>query len=117
QGFMVGPEIPGEGPTEGLSGAPVTTHKLGGLVKPQAARFRVFEYRPDANGRLAPVGEVTPQAATRGTPYVKSITWTVHLANRKASFYEEDGPHGETLPAGALRNPAVADRASLESDF
>ena len=117
QGFVIGPEIPGMGPTDGLTGADVANHKVGGLVKPQAARFRVWEYQADAHGRLTPKAEVTVQTATAGKPFIKSIRWTAHLANRKASFYEEDGPHGETLPAGALRNPTVTDRASLESDF
>ncbi|MFO0754956.1 MAG: LodA/GoxA family CTQ-dependent oxidase [Byssovorax sp.] len=116
-GFVVGPEIPGHGPTDGLGGAPVTAHKVGGLVKPQAARFRVWEYAVGADGRLTPVGEVVPEAPTPGQPFVKAITWTVHLANKKASFYEEAGPTGETLPAGALRNPTIQNRASLESDF
>ena len=116
-GFVVGPEIPSAGPTDGLTGNPVANHKVNGQVKPQAARFRIWEYALDSSGRLAPKGEVTVQAPTAGKPFVKAITWTVHLANRKSSFFAEDGPHGETLPAGELRNPAVTDRASLESDF
>jgi hypothetical protein len=116
-GYIIGPEIPGQRASDPATGDPVDHYKANGKVKPQAARFRIFEYRADANGKLAPVGEVLPQTPTKGTPYIKAITWKVHVANRKASFYEEDGPHGETLPAGALRNPTITDRASLESDF
>ncbi|MBL8473772.1 MAG: LodA/GoxA family CTQ-dependent oxidase [Rhodocyclaceae bacterium] len=115
--FIVGPELPGQKATEGLTEREVGSYKLDGAIKPQAVRFRVFEYLRNAEGRLEPAGEVLPQVPTPGSPYVKAITWTVHLANRKAAFYEEDGPRGETLPAGELRNPALADRASLQSDF
>ena len=115
--FIIGPEIPDHGPTDGLSGMPVKEYKSDGLIKPQAARFRVFQYEYDQNGRLTPTKEIVPQNPTKGKPYVKSIKWTVHLANCKASFYEEDGPHGELAPARPLRNPTVTDRASLESDF
>ena len=43
----------------------------------------------------------------------REIRWTAHLANRKASFYEEDGPHGESLPAGELRQAAMADEDAV----
>ena len=76
-------------------------------MKPQAARFRIFEYRW-VNGLLTPIGEVNLD-----TPGVAAITWTVHVANKKASFYEENGPQGESQPAGPLRNAPVANRASL----
>lgn len=117
-GFVLGPEVPGGGPTDGLSGAAVAQHKLGGSIKPQGARFRVFEYAKDALGRLTPVREVVPGTSGSGLT-VKEIVWTVHLANRKASFYEEDGPTGESRPAGALRNPNIVGTArdALESDF
>jgi hypothetical protein len=118
-GYIIGPEIPGQGPIDGLTGETVVQYKDSGLIKRQAARFRIWEYEYDSNGRLNPIGEVLPQTPTPGKPkpYVKSITWTVHLANRKASFYEEDGPHGEVAPARGLRNPAESNRATLESDF
>jgi hypothetical protein len=116
EGYIVGPEIPGQNATEGLSGAEVQQYKKDGRIKPQAARFRVYEYGL-VDGVLTPLREVLPQAPTPGTPYVKAVTWTAHLANRKASFYVEDGPHGETLPAGELRNPTISNRDALESDF
>src|SRR5207253_2867072 len=97
-----------------LGQAPGTTappYKVNGLVKPQAARFRVFEYAR-VNGRLTPVREVTLD-----TPGVVSIQWTAHLANKKASFYRFAGPAGEGAPPAALRNASVTDRRSLEIDF
>ncbi len=71
QSFFVGPEIPGRHPaeTENLRD-PV------GAFKRQAARFRLFGR--DASGRV--ICEITPQNAT--------IRWTVHLANKKAGWYE-----------------------------
>jgi hypothetical protein len=116
-GFIIGPEIPGRKPSDGLTGAAVATYKLNGQIKPQAARFRIYQYEYDGSGRLVPTREVLAETPVRGRPFIKAITWTAHLANRKASFYEEDGPHGEIAPARPLRNPAVTDRAALESDF
>lgn len=117
--FFIGPEVPGY--DADLGSPPV--HKSGGRVRPQAARFRVWEYRYDGNGRLAPVGEVT--LSTRN---VVALRWSVHLANKKASFNDFRGPAGESSPyvspyanttPGPLRNPAVvANRAALlEIDF
>jgi hypothetical protein len=112
--FFIGPEYPGLPPQyDGTNGTRVPPYKTdqATLVKPQAARFRIFEYRW-VSGLLTPFGEVNLD-----TPGVAAITWTVHVANKKASFYEENGPKGESQPAGPLRNAPVADRASLNSDF
>jgi hypothetical protein len=119
--FFIGPEVPGYGPT--LLGTPLR-YKSSGMVKPQAARFRVWEYRPDANGRLAPYGEVS----LGPTANVVAIRWTVHLANKKASFHRFEGPAGESSPyvspfastdPAPLRNAGVvANRSALlEIDF
>jgi hypothetical protein len=65
--FFIGPERPGEEP-----------HPAGGFkdaqcrVKRQAARFRIFAHHDDGT-----VDEITHAEA--------DITWTVHLANRKAA--------------------------------
>jgi len=112
--FFIGPEAPGFGPL-GQAGDPGTTvpsYKVGGQIKPQAARFRIYEYAPDANGRAAPVRELNLDAAD-----VASIQWTVHLANKKAAFYGFEGGQGEDRAPAPLRNAAVADRRSLEIDF
>ena len=92
--WFIGPEAPGVTP---LPTGPFRDPH--GLIKRQAARFRIFEYRVAADGRLAGVREITAADA--------SITWTVRLVNRKAA--------GEIFPpgAGTLRNPRVLDRASL----
>src|SRR3954466_14144451 len=57
----VGPEVPGQGPVE-LSGAAVTQFKVAGQGRPQAARFRVYEYADFGHG-LVPFQEVTLQTA------------------------------------------------------
>src|SRR5260221_1429910 len=50
-----------------------------GRIKRQAARFRIYGF--SAQGRV--VGEITSNDAT--------ITWTVHLANKKAAWFNFDG--------------------------
>jgi hypothetical protein len=116
--FFIGPEVPGFGPAS--LGTP-PAYKANGMVKPQAARFRVWEYRRDSFGQLYPVGEVTV-----GTANVAGIKWTVHLANKKASFHKFFGPAGENSPYVSpsadtsptpLRNAGVVNRQSLEIDF
>ena len=93
--FFIGPEMPG------ASNPPKGGYKdAEGLVKRQAARFRVFGY--GAKGKL--VKEIT---ASDG-----AITWTVHLANKKASWKRFVGLN----PNGPLRNPSVADRTKLIID-
>ena len=94
-GFFIGPEHVGEtsAPEGGFKDAQ-------GRMKRQAARFRVFGY--DKDGRL--VQEITKKDAT--------ITWTVHLANKKAAWKSFDGLDRST----PLRNAAVKDRARLVID-
>ncbi|WP_338693279.1 LodA/GoxA family CTQ-dependent oxidase [Bradyrhizobium sp. 26S5] len=79
-----------------------------GALKRQAARFRV--YGLDADGK--PLAELTTGNAT--------IDWTVHLANKKASWYEfqlaQDIPEALSAPVQMLRNITVGDRASLSID-
>lgn len=110
--FFIGPEVPGQAPLGEAPGTVVPPYKTpSGEVKPQAARFRIFEYQW-IEGRLTPVGEVD-----LASPGVVSIVWTVHLANTKASFHVFDGGRGETRKPGPLRNAKVVDRRSLEIDF
>ncbi|MEM7257878.1 MAG: LodA/GoxA family CTQ-dependent oxidase, partial [Pseudomonadota bacterium] len=76
-------------------------------VKRQAARFRIFAYREvgqaDSEEEIKIGGsyqfEITSNinapAVVQGT--VTDINWTVHLANKKSSWYEfreTDGMHG-----------------------
>lgn len=70
-GFFVGPEAPGQLPDSG-GGFKDST----GRIKRQAARFRV--YGIDDAGNV--VREVTAD--------VGQVTWRVHLANRKAAWYQ-----------------------------
>jgi len=95
--WFIGPEAPGVAP---LPTGPFRDPQ--GLVKRQAARFRVYEYRFAADGRLAGVREITDADA--------SVTWTVRSVNRKAE--------GELFPPGSgkRRNNKVQDRASLIID-
>jgi hypothetical protein len=94
-GFFIGPELPGKSkrPTGGYKDSQ-------GRIKRQAARFRLFGY--DANGK--PVREISAKDA--------AITWTVHLANKKAAWKTFDGLNPNSPP----RNAGVADRSSLVID-
>lgn len=70
-GFFLGPEVPGHHPL------PPGGFKDGeGRVLRQAARFRVFGFNRD--GQV--VAELTADDA--------EITWRVHLANKKAAWYD-----------------------------
>lgn len=66
-----------------------------GLLKRQAARFRVFRVQRDATGAVEEFSEVDPRKAT--------ITWTVEVANRKAA-----APSFAINP-GRRRNDATGD--------
>lgn len=93
--FLIGPERVGE------SRSPKGGYKDGqDRMKRQAARFRIFRY--DEGGRL--IQEITRKDAT--------ITWTVHLANKKAARKEFDRLN-RNMP---LRNGTTKDRASLVID-
>ena len=71
--FFLAPEVPGETPE------PVGGFKDGtGAIKRQAARFRVYGY----NAAGIPVREITADEA--------EIEWSVHVANRKAAWYDFD---------------------------
>ncbi len=109
--FFIGPEAPGMPPLNEAPGTAAPPYKADGMVKPQAARFRLFEYRRQ-NGRLVPVREVNLD-----TPGVARIEWTAHLANKKASFHQFNGLQGERTAPRPVRNASVTDRASLEIDF
>ena len=74
------------------------------LLKRQSARFRVYSCVRDPQGVLVSFEELTPAVAT--------ITWTVHLANRKAaapSFRKGGVPNTDRTHRrnGATGNPAT----------
>src|SRR5262249_60759000 len=97
--YAVGPKIPQfpekVNPKSGTQGEFKTAD---GKVNPQAARFRIFEYEKGNDGKFHPIGEVKTSDGTRAV----RITWTAHLANRKANFCAF---HGQ---AGAEDNPLFA---------
>jgi hypothetical protein len=94
-GYFIGPELPGVTPK------PKGGYKdAQGRVKRQAARFRLYGY--DARGKL--LGEITAKDAR--------ITWTVHVANKKASWRTFDGLKKNT----PWRNSSVTDRSQLHID-
>jgi hypothetical protein len=68
--FYLGAEAPYEVPNRGRA------YKIGGRIRKQAQRFRIFEFE---NG--VAVREITLAAAD-----VSAIEWVVHLANRKAAL-------------------------------
>jgi hypothetical protein len=113
--FFLGPERPSQkvvGATD--AGTIVPKFKTGGLVKRQAVRFRVWEY-VEKGGVWSPSREVSVLDKD-----VVELTWTVHLANRKASFYEFNGLSGSPAlpkqPKQKRRNAAVNNRRTLEID-
>lgn len=98
--FFIGPESPGSPGVEigaGGTETALTQYKHNGLVKRQAARFRVFAYDQDLAGNLTLVGEVGADA---------HVEWTVDLVNRKAALDRDVGPAGP-------RNVGITDRDSL----
>src|SRR5437762_13506504 len=69
--YFLGPEVPGPTP------APEGGFRDGaGRIRRQAARFRIYGY----NAAGEAVRELTETEA--------EISWTVHVANRKAAWYE-----------------------------
>ena len=70
EGFFIGPEPGGSPPAQYRDSA--------GDLKRQAARFRIFACERDDQRRLLRATEVTLES-------VRSITWTVHLVNRKGT--------------------------------
>jgi L-Lysine epsilon oxidase N-terminal/L-lysine epsilon oxidase C-terminal domain len=109
--YFIGPEIPDRFPN--VEGGTYQEFKINGRIKPQAARFRIFEYLQDDDGTTQ-IREINLATA----PTAK-ITWTVHLANRKANFCRFAGQQGSldkkdgkwffyrSYSAEKVRNPRV----------
>jgi L-Lysine epsilon oxidase N-terminal/L-lysine epsilon oxidase C-terminal domain/Iron-containing redox enzyme len=89
--FFVGPEAPAWRPR------PDGGYKdAAGRVKRQAARFRIYEYGADG------------KAIREVSAFDAKIEWTVHLANKKAAWFDFVGRYKWEDPAKRLlRNPAV----------
>lgn len=114
--FYVGPETYRGLPTT-PEGAEITEADLRdakGALSRQAARFHVG-FQDDGGYR-----EVSPGANLKDNLKVVSISWTVHLANKKASWYDFLTSEGENgyAPTHPLRNPQVKgpDRRKLIID-
>ncbi|MGY4978746.1 LodA/GoxA family CTQ-dependent oxidase [Streptomyces sp. 900105755] len=107
---FIGPESPDQQPAD-----PGSYKDGSGAIRRQAARFRVYGY--NAAGEV--VRELKP-----GDAGVSEIQWTVHLANKKAAWYQFhvplDIPEGNTLAPEQYgrRNADVvgADRKKLVID-
>lgn len=100
--YYIGPEVMKPETTRFGS-----TRDKGGAIKRQAARFRVYGY--DKYGNV--VAEIQQSPNSR-------VEWTVHLANKKAAWYQFNA--AMDIPATVsltvpLRNASVSggDRASL----
>ncbi|GAC1639063.1 MAG: LodA/GoxA family CTQ-dependent oxidase [Ktedonobacteraceae bacterium] len=110
--YFIGPETPGVPANWDFGSGQFLPFKQGVAIKRQAARFRIWEY-VQQNGQIIPAREITLDD-------VQSITWTVHLANRKASFYQFNGQVG--APDNFKSNPLLrnasmtSNRAQLDID-
>jgi hypothetical protein len=105
--FFFGPEKPGVPALFDVVGDRMGPFKQDGRVRPQAARFRVFEY-DEIDGRIQ-----NPREIDLSTAGIVRIDWTAHLANSKSAFFTFDGPKGEVdrfaSRADDLRNPTVTE--------
>ena len=90
--YFIGPEIPGDVPNLGKP-----YKDSNGLLKPQAARFRVYGY--DANDKV--VAEITHDPSNGVT-----LQWDVHMRNLKAANYAFQGKFG--FNPDQYRNPGVS---------
>jgi hypothetical protein len=101
--FFLCPEVPNPPPEP-----PGFYRDAQGALKRQAARFRIY----GLNAAGVAVRELTADDA--------SIAWHVHLANKKASWYQFqlalDIPEAADAPPTLLRNATITDRAALTID-
>lgn len=107
--FYLCPETPNGLPImpDGTPFTPEAFRDETGALRRQAARFRVFR---SVDG--GPQEEVS-----LATPGIKAINWTVHLANKKASWYTFETNKGEDgyAPNHPLRNAAVTDQKARQA--
>jgi L-lysine 6-oxidase len=104
--------LPYDADKQGNAIGPISTFKdPAGLIKRQGQPFRLFQ---DNGNEL-----------TLDSPNVVSIEWTVHLANKKAAWYQYKELQGNLLYGDAnsytnlnvpLRNADITDRQSLIFD-
>jgi hypothetical protein len=111
--FFLGPEIPGQGPVgaDAGVGTSVTSGAFSGFktaadkIKRQGQRFRIFLHFPDQ----------LPVEVNLLDSRVKKIDWSVHLANKKAAFFEFQGQAGNS--AATVYSPATRKRNSGRPAF
>src|SRR5271165_3073595 len=112
-GFYLEPEITGGQPLEctplgepilhGGRAVPVEKFKdANGRIRRQASRFRVYVYdTASPKGREVVLGRD-----------VRSLEWTVHLANKKAAWYEFEELVGDLMvPPPADQLPPLPDNS------
>ena len=108
-GYFIGPEVPDQ------PALPQGDYKdAQGALRRQAARFRIYGY--DANNQV--VSEITATDANT------QIEWTVHLANKKAAWYnfemalDQPAKYETAVPPSTRRNVLIQDleRAQLVID-
>lgn len=101
--YFIGPEV-----TEVPAFPPGAYKDAQGALKRQAARFRIYGY--DAAGQV--VAELNAENA--------EIEWTVHVANKKAAWYQFqlalDIPEAISAKPAERRNKTVTDRQKLVID-
>jgi hypothetical protein len=80
-------------------------YKVGGRIKKQGRRFRIYEFEDGTATREITLAEDD----------IEDITWTVHLANRKAAFDPARAPGSVSCPAvvPATYLPAEARNADV----
>ncbi len=96
---------------DGMTELTVTKFKdAAGRIKRQAARFQIYIYDDDSpEGRPLKLGDLVQGGGNEGT--LVDIEWRVHLANKKAVWYEFHGLRGEHGYGAShpLRNADVTD--------
>ncbi|MGW8600401.1 LodA/GoxA family CTQ-dependent oxidase [Streptomyces sp. NPDC055893] len=101
EGFFLAPEVDDAPPEAAYKDAT-------GALKRQAVRFRVYGF----NAAGQPVAELTADNA--------DLRWTVHVANKKAAWYQFqlalDIPEAGEAPPSRLRNALVRPRSKLVID-
>lgn len=95
-GYYLEPTVVGGLPTEVDADGherPVTEFKDAGQVKRQAARFRVYRYEEGRD----PVEVWAGKNSAGEDGHLASLSWTVHVANKKAAWYTFQELQGDVM--------------------
>lgn len=100
------PQHPDDATKGGLPIVPGTDHEIishkdlrdaNGAFKRQASRFRIFAYPESEKAKYPAQRERELTIGDRlGDREITDILWTVHVANKKAAWFESDDDHGAT---------------------